>query len=131
LPTPVYVTDTHPLVWYLEDSPKLSSAAKQAFQQIERGDAIGIVPTIVLAEIVHLADRKKIPVNITETVARLREAPNYGIVSLDLTVILLRAPLKNYEIHDRVIVATAKSFEASLITKDDHIQKSATVPCIW
>jgi PIN domain nuclease of toxin-antitoxin system len=40
-------------------------------------------------------------------------------------------PLKNLEIHDRVIVATAKSFEASLITKDESISKSGTVPVIW
>jgi hypothetical protein len=46
---PIYVIDTHPLVWYLEDSPKLSQAAKDAFLDIENGDAQGLVPTIVLA----------------------------------------------------------------------------------
>lgn len=129
--TPVYVIDTHPLVWYFEDSTRLSSAAKQAFEQIEHGSALGLVPTIVLAEIVHLADKKKIPINISETIARLKQATGFGIVSLDLMVILLMVPFKTYEIHDRVIVATAKSFEASLVTKDEHIQKSGAVPCIW
>ena len=30
------VTDTHALIWYLEDSPRLSSAANQTFEQCDR-----------------------------------------------------------------------------------------------
>lgn len=128
---PIYVIDTHPLVWYFEDSPRLSSLAKRAFGEIEHGNALGIVPTIVLAEIIHLADKKKIPIGIEETIARLQQAPSFGIVPLDLMVILLMIPLKTYELHDRVIVATSKSFGASLMTKDEHIRKSGAVPCVW
>jgi len=127
----IYVIDTHPLVWYFEDSPRLSATAKQAFKAIESGDVIGIVPTIVLAEIVHLADKKRIPVSITETIAKLRKSSNFGITSLDLMVILLMVPLTSYEIHDRVIIATSRSFGASLITKDEYIRQSKIVPCIW
>lgn len=129
--TPIYVIDTHPLVWFFENSPKLSKAAQEAFYEIEQGNAIGIVPTIVLAEIMHLADKKRIPVDITETITRLKEVTSFGIISLDLMVILLMISLKTYEMHDSVIVATAKSFEASLITKDEHIRNSNAVPCIW
>jgi PIN domain nuclease of toxin-antitoxin system len=129
--TPVYVIDTHALIWYFEDSPKLSPAARLAFEEIEKGNAFGVVPTIVLAELVHLADNKKTPININETINQLKQADNFGIVSLDLTVILLMIPEKAYEIHDRVIVATAKSFDAALITKDEHIRNAGTISCIW
>jgi PIN domain nuclease of toxin-antitoxin system len=127
----IYVIDTHPLVWYFEDSHRLSAAARQAFKDIEGGDAIGVVPTIVLAEIVHLADKKRIPLSINETIERLRKSSNFGITSLDLMVILLMVPLTSYEIHDRVIIATSRSFGASLITKDEYIRQSKIVPCIW
>lgn len=128
---PIYVIDTHSLIWYFEDSPRLSQAAKQAFEDIEQGNSIGIVPTIVLAEIVHLADKKAIPINISDTIARLKQSPNFGIVSLDLMVILLMSQFKGFEIHDRAIIATARSFEASIITKDENIRNSGSVPCIW
>lgn len=128
---PVYIVDTHPLVWYLTASSRLSSTAVQVFDEIDRGNALGIVPTIVLAEIMHLSDRKKIPISITETIAQLQRSTSFGIVSLDLMIIHLMIPLKSYELHDRVIVATAKSFAGSLITKDEHIRNSGTVPCIW
>lgn len=127
---PIYIIDTHPLVWYFEDSPRLSTAAKRAFVEIEQGGSLGVVPTIVLAEIMHLADRKRIPLSIGDTIARV-QASSFGIVSLDHMVIMLMVPLKTFELHDRVIVATAKSFEASLITKDEHIRESGTVPCVW
>ena len=126
-----YVIDTHPLVWYFEGSPKLSASAKQAFNDIESGNAVGVVPTIVLAEIMHLADKKKIPISISETISKLHKSSNFGITSLDLMVILLMTPLTSYEIHDRVIVATSLSFGASLITKDEYIRQSNIVPCIW
>jgi PIN domain nuclease of toxin-antitoxin system len=129
--TPIYVIDTHALIWYFEDSPKLSPAANQAFDDIEQGNALGLVPTIVLAEILYLSDKKKIPTNISETIARLKQSTSFGIVSLDLMVVLLMVPLKAVEIHDRVIIATAKSFEASLITKDEHIRKSGVIPSVW
>jgi len=127
---PIYVIDTHPLVWYFEDSPRLSTAARSAFVEIERGNSLGVVPTIVLAEVMHLSDRRKIPLSIGDTIARVQNS-SFGIVSLDLMILLLMIPLKSHELHDRVIVATAKSFGASLIIKDEHIRESGTVPCIW
>jgi PIN domain nuclease of toxin-antitoxin system len=131
MPVPVYVIDSLALVWYFEDSPKLSPTARQAFAEIEKGKAFGVVPTIVLAEIVHLADNNNIPININKTINRLKSANNFGIVSVDLGIILLMISLKKLEIHDRVIVFTTKSFTASLITKDEHIHKSRAVSCVW
>jgi hypothetical protein len=37
---PDYVTDTHGLVWYLEDSPRLGQAARECFEACDRGDSI-------------------------------------------------------------------------------------------
>lgn len=127
----VYVIDTHPLVWYYEDSRRLSSSADRVFQQIEQGDAVGLVPTIVLAEIMHLRGNGRIRVSVDEIISRIEQSTNLSVASLDLDVIQLMIPLRDFEIHDRVIVATAKSFEASLITKDEHIQKSGAVSCVW
>jgi len=78
----IYVIDTHPLVWYFIDSPKLSAIAKNVFVDIEQGTSLGIIPTIVLAEMVHLADKKKIPISITETIAKIHQSTNFGVASL-------------------------------------------------
>jgi PIN domain nuclease of toxin-antitoxin system len=128
---PIFVMDTHPLVWHFTNNPRLSSPAKEAFNLISTGEAVGIIPSIVLAEIIHLADSKRVPVSIEKIIADLQQSTNFGIVSLDLSIIILMIPLKSYELYDRVMVATTQSFGASLITKDEQIRKSRTVNCIW
>ena len=42
------VTDTHALIWYLEDNPKLSDAANEVFEQCDRGEIVIYIPTICL-----------------------------------------------------------------------------------
>lgn len=54
-----HVTDTHSLVWYLTEDKKLSKSALSIFTKADNGDTIIIVPTIVLAEIIHICEKKK------------------------------------------------------------------------
>ncbi|WP_228014505.1 hypothetical protein [Fortiea sp. LEGE XX443] len=54
------VTDTHALIWYLEDSPNLSTAANQAFERCDRGEIVIYIPTICLVEIVYLQENGRI-----------------------------------------------------------------------
>jgi len=110
----------------------MSSRADQAFQAIEAGEAIGLVPIIVLAEIMHAAERKRIPINFTETVGRLSHDLNFRIVPFDFPVLLEAASITQLaELHDRIIVATARSYKASLITADRAIQRSGAVAYVW
>lgn len=45
-----YVTDTHSLLWYLYDVPRLGANARAAFDAINTGEATLLIPVIVLAE---------------------------------------------------------------------------------
>jgi PIN domain nuclease of toxin-antitoxin system len=54
------VTDTHALIWYLEDNPKLSEAANEVFEQCDRGEIVIYIPTICLVEIVYLQEKARI-----------------------------------------------------------------------
>ena len=54
---PDIVTDTHALIWYLEDHPRLSPKANNVFDAYERGESIVYVPTICLIEIVYLQEK--------------------------------------------------------------------------
>jgi PIN domain nuclease of toxin-antitoxin system len=58
------VTDTHALIWYLEDSPRLSPRANQAFDKCDAGEIIIYIPTICLVEIVYLQERGRISANM-------------------------------------------------------------------
>jgi hypothetical protein len=45
-----YVSDTHSIVWYFTEDPRLSEAATKAFDGTASEGAV-IVPSVVLAEI--------------------------------------------------------------------------------
>jgi PIN domain nuclease of toxin-antitoxin system len=58
------VTDTHGLIWYLENSPRLGSSASKTFDACDRGEAIIYVPTICLVEIIYLQEKGRIPTDL-------------------------------------------------------------------
>ena len=50
-----FVTDTHALWWYFRSPERLSAAASAVFQLAETGNAIVVVPAIVMAEFYQLS----------------------------------------------------------------------------
>src|SRR5690242_8003542 len=54
---PVYVVDTHALIWYLLKDKKLGKQASDIFSAAEQGDTRLILSAIVIAEL-YFANRK-------------------------------------------------------------------------
>lgn len=48
------VSDTHALVWYLNNSPRLSLSAGLAFEQAQTSGELIYVPSIVIVELRYL-----------------------------------------------------------------------------
>ena len=63
--------DTHAVLWYLEDSPELSTAARTFIEQAIRDSRDVYVSTISLVETIYLVERNRLP---TDTVASEFEA---------------------------------------------------------
>lgn len=57
-----YVTDTHSLVWYLTEDPRMSNKALSAFASSENEGRI-IVPAVVLAEIMFIARKGRVTIS--------------------------------------------------------------------
>jgi len=81
-----YVTDTHSLVWYFTNDLQLSKKALKAFESTVKAGEI-IVSTVVLAEILFIAKKGRIPLGFTKTVAQIEALANFEIVPLDLNVL--------------------------------------------
>jgi len=119
-----YVADTHAFLWYLTDSSKLSLKARGAFDLSEKGQATIIIPAIVLLESIDIFDKKKIELEFEKVMLRITQASNFIVPTLDLGLILEVNKTKGFkDLHDRIIVATARIFDADLISKDKIIQK--------
>jgi len=127
-----YVADTHSLVWFLSGDSQLSSKAKEIFDATEKGEAIIIVPILVLAEIMFLCERKHQQPLFSQLVDTLQKGTNYFVYDLGLDIVLAAKDLLQLpDIHDRLIVATAKIAQSPIITRDRVIKKSNYISVIW
>jgi PIN domain nuclease of toxin-antitoxin system len=132
---PDFVTDTHGLIWYLEDSPRLGPAARKAFDTCDRGEIIVHVPTICLVEIIYLQEKGRIPADLKAQLDAELRAGTSGLVLADLTAevasAVARVPRTEVpDMPDRIIAATALYLDLPLISRDRKIQLSG-VNTIW
>ena len=132
---PDFVTDTHGLIWYLEDSPRLGSEAKAAFDACDHGQSIVCVPTICMVEIVYLQEKGRIPSDMMAKFQDELKSGRSGLSAVDLTLGIVEALVKVPrtkvpDMPDRIIAATAMHLNFLLISRDRKIQLS-DVETIW
>jgi len=125
----LYVTDTHAFIWYVVG--KLPPKVDEVFRSAEKGESIIFIPTVVLAECLYLVENKKIDLDFNELLERIEISSNFIPASFNFQVVKLLPEIKLSELHDRIIVATAKLLNAKLITKDREIIESRFVEVVW
>lgn len=126
-----YVTDTHSILWYFTQDPRLSKRALEVFEGTVREGFI-IIPVVVLAEIMFIAKKGRITLTFEETLKKIERYENFDLAPLDVDILKVANKIEaNLEMHDRLIVATALYFNATLITKDRRIVNAAICPTIW
>lgn len=127
-----YTTDTHSLIWYLTEDKKLSKKALAIFNEAEKGEAIIIIPAIVLAEMIYICEKKKSELKIKIVIDKIKYSLNYVPYNLNMEVLEKVIGIKGIpEIHDRIIAAIALITDSTLITKDEEIAQSGIVKTIW
>lgn len=129
------VTDTHALIWYLEDSPRLSVAANQLFDRCEAGEIIIYIPTICLVEMIYLQEKGRISSQLKTQFERELMLGNTGMIVYELTTGVVEAlatiPRDSVpDLPDRIIAATALYLGLPLISRDSKIAASK-VNTIW
>ena len=126
----IYVADAVAFLYYLLD--RLPPAADQAFREAEKGEAVICLPTIAAAELLYLFERKGWLDRWHELLRCIEELPCFTFYPFDEGVLRELEGIGLRELHDRIIVATARVIEAeALITKDREIASSGTVRTLW
>ena len=132
---PDVVTDTHALIWYLEDSPRLSITANRLFDRCELGEINIYIPTICLVEMIYLQEKGRIPSQLKTQLDRELMFSNTGMIVFELTTGVVEAlatiPRNSIpDLPDRIIAATALYLNLPLISRDSKIAASE-VDTIW
>ena len=129
------IADTHALVWYLLNDPRLSPAAKAAFTMAAaQGQLIGI-PTISIVEIIYLTEKGRIPqAALTSLQSQLSSQQTVlQVISLDEAVSFRVQQINRTtvpEMPDRIIAATALAYALPLLSRDHKIQATG-LQVIW
>ena len=75
----LYVIDAHALVWHLTNDAKLGADARAVMTRIDSGKDKGLVPTIVLAEILYASERGRISLTLDNVLKEMRKRKHYRI----------------------------------------------------
>jgi len=120
----IYVLDTHILIWYFIGSKRLKGGLKEKIDEVRRRGGRLLVPTIVLAEALAIAERDKVEFDFQRMYQLIKDETEFEIVSFTSEILEEAMHIKIPEIHDRIIVATAKFYKAGILTRDRIILES-------
>ena len=127
-----FVTDTHALIWWFTESPKISLKAAEIFEKCERGENIIFVPSIVIAEALSIFDKKRVIFDFRRLFKMINDSVNFRLIALDYPILLKMVALKDIpELHDKIIVSTAKYLNLPVITKDEILQSISHIKTVW
>lgn len=101
-------------------------------ERLDAAEVAGIiyVPIIVLTEILHLTEKRRISGRFEKIYEDIVSSMNYRIVPFTTETLEIATGLKQLETHDRIILATALQVRAPLVSRDEVLREySAEV--VW
>lgn len=129
---PLYVVDTHALIWYLTNDRKLGAQAAQIFAATERGETRLIVSAIVVAEMYYANRKNKWYPDFKATYQALRAKPYFRFVHFKADHVLdFDSDNTIPEMHDRIIAGLARRLNVPLLSVDLQITAAHQVTIIW
>jgi len=128
------VTDTHPLLFHAAGGGRLGDRSSRFFARCENREAVLYVPAVVMWECSLLARVARI--NLRRSVRAffddLFSNPAYQPLDITPDQVFLASELAfTRDPFDALIVATARSLELPLVTRDTAIRESGAVAVLW
>jgi PIN domain nuclease of toxin-antitoxin system len=130
------VLDTHALLWWANGAGnELSRTASLAIKHARTEENI-LVSSITAWEIAMLVDRGRLglTMDVSTWLSAVNQVSGIRFVPVDNDIAVASVDLPG-QFHqdpaDRIIVATARRFGASVVTRDRRIQSYPHVKTIW
>ena len=128
------VLDTHALVWWVSGGP-LSARARDVIARHERSRSLH-ASSISVWEIATLVaqGRLELTLDVVEWIARVEAIEGLRFVTVDNRIALASTRLPGEpprDPADRILVATARSLDAPLVTRDARLAAYPHVETTW
>lgn len=126
-----YLLDTVTLVRYLSNSGKLTRKVRSIFDKADKGEGTFFISTVSFMEILYLSEKKRIPISLEDVVDKITLSSIYEVVNLSTEIILTAKTVNFNELHDRLILATAKHLDIPVISSDTKFPDVEGIQVIW
>jgi len=129
------VLDTHAWVWFISNPELLSERAKRYVDAAVEEKAV-MISSISVWEVALLIAKKRLilTLELNDWIAKSEMLPFFKFIPVDNSVAIksvnLPQPLHS-DPADRIIIATAISLGAPIVTKDEKILNYSQVQTIW
>jgi PIN domain nuclease of toxin-antitoxin system len=132
---PLIVLDTHALVWWVSDASRLSIRAARAIGQASLGNP-AVVSAISVLEIATAVRRGRLELvsPVDQWLADVRALPELRFQAVSAEIAELAGSFDEStpgDPADRIIVATALTLRAKLVTADKRLRASRNVATVW
>jgi PIN domain nuclease of toxin-antitoxin system len=129
------VLDTHAWIWFISNPDLLSKRAKKAVNAAVKDKSL-LISSISAWEIALLVAKKRIELtlDVTDWIAKSESLPfiQFLPVTNSIAVKSVNLPLPLHpDPADRIIIATALSVGAPLVTKDKKLLDYTPINTIW
>lgn len=129
------VLDTHAWVWWVSNPELLSIPARRAIDDARHRNEL-YVSTISAWEVAMLVQKGRLALSldVRDWIARSEALPFITFVTLSNAIAVESVRLPDFphpDPVDRIIVATAMSMGARLVTKDEKISSYPYVTTVW
>lgn len=130
------VADTHVLIWYAQNSSRLSAVAGEVLDRATAADAPIFVSAASLVELQYLKEKGTLTAEQHRAVLDTFDAPDSGFeaapVDEEIAFAVHAAPRATVpDPFDRMIAATAVALGAPLVTADKKLHDVAAVETVW
>jgi PIN domain nuclease of toxin-antitoxin system len=126
-----YLADTVIIVRHFANKGKIGKRVKSILNNVNTGSDTLIMSIISFVEILYLSEKSRININFDELRKVIEPLDNYEVVDLNLDIVESAKHIQGLELHDRLIVATAKFYDIPILTSDQEIINYKSVNTIW
>jgi PIN domain nuclease of toxin-antitoxin system len=103
-----FLLDTVVIIRYFSGKGKIGKKAAHILDTLKESENSLVISVISLMEIMYLAEKNRINIDLQETLDMIESSAKYTIVDLTPKILKVAETIEFYELHDRLILATAK-----------------------
>lgn len=126
-----YLLDTVALVRHFTGQGRMGKKASGILNSIESSGDTLFISVISLAEVMYLAEKNRIEVGLSETLNLIDSSSKYFVIDLNSDILRVAQTVEFAELHDRLILATAKWLGIKIISSDGEFTRVKGVDVVW